>query len=326
MDWLDERINLDYNNENLAENPHLEYLRRLEGKIMMFVSSAKDGIGHLELASNVEIDRKNLTPHLKRLMRKGLITRGKGKRGKYYPASKKYRGISVTADIFSKAAAAKILANEDFPINSPYIVSGIVDNYPLDNALFKFSNGVGAIITYLLIQSLNRSNEILGRDAKNAKEQDINVNRWFKDGISTLGDLLLALFKEYMGTEILALFCNKYFKEDGTYDQRWAFEDCCNYGHTRPLFTLDEKYIKSLMMSFRRTYPSISNLLDGIRSKLPEAAIRQMNWIHYTWIRNRQQKICNHVFKPPRNTSLSDRYVDEVLHCSNCHKTKFIKR
>src|SRR5690348_5199443 len=114
MDWLDERINLDYNNENLAENPHLEYLRRLEGKIMMFVSSAKDGIGHLELASNVEIDRKNLTPHLKRLMRKGLITRGKGKRGKYYPASKKYRGISVTADIFSKAAAAKILANEDF--------------------------------------------------------------------------------------------------------------------------------------------------------------------------------------------------------------------
>jgi hypothetical protein len=260
-----------------------------------------------------------------RLLRKGLVIRDKGKRGRYYPTTKKYRGISITADIFGKAAAGKILANEDFPINSPYFERSIIDKYPLDNALFKFSNGVGAIITYLIIQSMNRSNEIPGRDAENAKEQDINVNRWFNDGISTLGTHLLALFKEYIGCE-LDLSCNNYFNEDGTLDRDRLFAEYWRYGHTPPLFTLDEKYIKSLMMSFRRTYPSISNLLDGIRSKLPEAAIRQMNWIHYTWIRNRQQKICNHVFKPPRNTSLSDRYVDEVLHCSNCHKTKFIKR
>jgi hypothetical protein len=261
-----------------------------------------------------------------RLLRKGLVIRDKGKRGRYYPTTKKYRGISITADIFGKAAAGKILANEDFPINSPYFERSIIDKYPLDNALFKFSNGVGAIITYLIIQSMSRSNEIPGRDAKNAKEQDININRWFNDGISTLGTHLLALFKEHMCDEILDLSGDNCVKEDGTLDHDRILVDYMEYKYTPSLFTLDEKSIKSLIISFRRTYPGISDLLDKIRSKLPEAAILQMNWIQYTWIRNRQQKICNQDFKPPRNTSLSDRYVDEVLHCSKCHKTKFIKR
>jgi biotin operon repressor len=140
-DWFAARMNLDYNNENLAELPHLEYLRKLEGRIMMIVRNVQtDGISHLELSRKIGINRKNLTPHMKRLKTKGLVIRGSGKRGKYYPANKKYRGISVTADIFSQAAAGTILANEDFPINSPYFESGIMDNYPLDNAFFKFSN------------------------------------------------------------------------------------------------------------------------------------------------------------------------------------------
>jgi hypothetical protein len=62
VDWFNERINLDYNNENLSELPHQNHLKKVEGKIMLFVSYAQDGIGHLELADKVGIDRKNL-PH-----------------------------------------------------------------------------------------------------------------------------------------------------------------------------------------------------------------------------------------------------------------------
>src|SRR5262245_31258434 len=96
-DWLFERIRLEYNNENLAEVPHEEYLRRREARIIMIVGSTQDGISHLELARKVGINRKNLTPHMKRLKMKGLIIRATGKQGKYYPANKKYRGISITA-------------------------------------------------------------------------------------------------------------------------------------------------------------------------------------------------------------------------------------
>jgi DNA-binding transcriptional ArsR family regulator len=319
VDWYYERINLDYNDENLAENPHQEYLRRLEGKIMMFISSVEDGIGHLELASKVGIDRKNLTPHLKRLRRKGIVMRGKGKRGKYYPANKKYRGISVTADIVSRAAAGKILENEELPIDSPYFESGMLDNYSLDNALFKFSNGVGAIITYLIIQSMDRSSEIPGRDTKNAKEQDINVNRWFNDGISTLGAHLLTLFKEYMCNELLDLSYNNYVKEDGALDKDRVFADWWGYHHTPPLFTLDEKSIKSLMTSFLSIYPSIGVYLEKIRSQFPHIVNLITAQEEYRRIRDKQQKICNHDFRPPRDTFYSK---NEFLHCTKCHKTK----
>jgi DNA-binding MarR family transcriptional regulator len=319
VDWLDEIINLHYNNENLTELPHQNHLKRVEGKIMMFVSCAQDGIGHLELASRVGIDRKNLTPHLKRLIRKGVIMRGNGKRGRYYPASKKHRGISITAEIFSEAAAARILANEDFPINSPYFESRIIDNYPLDNALFTFSNGVGAIITYLIIQSMDRSNEIPGRDSKNAEEQDINVKRWFNDGFSTLGTHLLALFKEYMGGEI-DLSCNNYVKEDGTFDRDRVFAEYWRYGHTPPLFTLDEKSIKSLVTSFRRTYPSIGVHLEKIRSKLPSIVNLITARDEYRRIRDKQQKICDHKFRLLENiTTLNG---DKLFRCNKCHKTK----
>lgn len=55
-------MNLDYNNVNLAELPHLEYLRRFEGRIMMIVRNAQtDGISHLELARKIGINRKK--PH-----------------------------------------------------------------------------------------------------------------------------------------------------------------------------------------------------------------------------------------------------------------------
>jgi hypothetical protein len=53
-------------------------------------------------------------------MTKGLIKRGKGKHGKYYPATKAYRGTTITADVFSKSAAGLILANEDFSVDSPF--------------------------------------------------------------------------------------------------------------------------------------------------------------------------------------------------------------
>jgi hypothetical protein len=324
-DWFTSRFRLDYKNENLAENPHLEYLRRLEGKIMMFVIAAQDGIGHLELASKVGINRKNLTPHMRRLIVKGLVIRGRGKRGKYCPASKKYRGMSVTADIFSKAAACTIFEEDrNLPIDSPCFDGRIIDdNPPLDNALFTFSNGVGAILTYMLVQSMNPSNEIPGRDVMNDEEKDINVYRWFNDRMSSLGDLMLALFKEHIRSE-LTLSCNNYFNQDGTVDLYRAGMDTHKFYFTKPLFTLDEKSIDCLMTSFRKIYPGICAHLEEISSRIPSAVSRENSRVQYQRISHRQQNICKHDFRLPTNKTLSERYQNSILHCSKCHKNKYI--
>jgi DNA-binding MarR family transcriptional regulator len=53
------------------------------------IANSEDGIHYLDSARKMKIDRKNLTPHMKRLITKGLAIRGNGKQGKYYPSTKK---------------------------------------------------------------------------------------------------------------------------------------------------------------------------------------------------------------------------------------------
>jgi predicted transcriptional regulator len=157
----------------LSDLPRQEYVRKKEGKIMEVISAHHDkGIAHLKLASIVKIDRKNLAPYMKRLMSKGLVKRGKAKQGKYYPTTKGNRSRTITADIFSEAAADMILANQDFPVDSPFLRNEIVTNYSLEQALFMLSNKIGSIITYMLIQSMNPDNKIMSNDTKNDGEKD----------------------------------------------------------------------------------------------------------------------------------------------------------
>jgi predicted transcriptional regulator len=327
LDWFTSKMALEYDDENLADFLYQERSRRREMQIMRFVNANQtDGIHHLDLARKMKIDRKNLTPYMKRLMMKGLVARGNGKQGKYYPATKKYRSISVTADILCKVAAGTILAYRDFPIDSPYFRSKIIDdNCSLDNALFTFSNGIGAIITYLLIRSMDRSYDIPGRNTKNDEEKDINVSSWFKDGMSTLGVFLLALFKEYMGCPLI-ISSNNYVNEDGTADLYRAGRDIVKHLFSSPSYVLDNKSITSLMTSFSRTYPTISTQLDKIEFRLPLAAFWETNHLQYEKISYWHQKKCRHRYSLPSNKSLSAKYENNLLHCTKCHKSKYIKK
>jgi hypothetical protein len=79
----------------------------------------------------------------------------------------------MTAELFSQACVARVLHNRDFAILSHFFK--VLDNDELKNALFTFSNKVGAIITYLLIQSMNPSNKFM--DDTKDDEKDLNIER-----------------------------------------------------------------------------------------------------------------------------------------------------
>lgn len=328
QDWFASKMVLDYNDENLADLLRQERSRRREMQIIRFVmANQTDGIHHLDLARKMKIDRKNLTPYMKRLMMKGLVIRGNGKQGKYYPATKNNRETSVTADIFGEVAASTLLEfYKIFSIDSPYFKNEIIDDIsPLDHALLMFSNGIGAIITYLLIQSMNPSFDIPGRDAKSDKEKDINVNRWFRDAISALKDILLPLFKEYMFAP-LHISNNYYAKENGTPDWDRAGMDFLRHISSSPSYMYNEKDTASLIRSFSRTYPSIYSYLDWIKSRLSIGAFWETNHREYEKISLWHQKKCRHKFSLPSNKSLSAKYEDNLLHCSKCHKNKYIRK
>jgi hypothetical protein len=230
-------------------------------------------------------------------------------------------------DILCKVAAGTILSYRDFVVNSPFFRSEIIDdndNFTLDNALFMFSNGIGAIITYLLIQSMNRSYDIPGRNVKNDDEKDVNVSSWFKDGMSILGVFLLTLFKQYIACP-LTISSNNYVNEDGTVDECRAVMDIIKHTHSYPSYALDDKFITSLMVSFSRTYPTISTQLDSVEYRLPVAAFWETNHLQYESVSYWHQKKCRHRYTLPSNKSLSAKYENNLLHCSRCPTSKYIK-
>jgi hypothetical protein len=319
---------LDYNDESLGTDtdlPHHENLRRTEMRIMRHVrANSDDGIHHLDLARKLKINRKNLTPHMKRLMIKGLVMRGNGRQGKYYPVTRGNRELSVTADILGRVAVGTILEfYKAFPIDSPYFRSD-EGSYPLDDGLFMFSNGIGAIITYCLIQSMNQSFDIPGRHARSDEEEDISVSSWFKDVLSTLGVILLVFFKQYMSAPLM-ISCNNYDKGEGTPDLYRAGMDFVKHLFKNPQYSYDEKFTTSLMTSFSRIYPSIYDQLDKINYRLPVAEFWETNHRDYEKISYWYQKKCRHKFSLPSNKSLSEKYENNLLHCSKCHKNTYIK-
>jgi predicted transcriptional regulator len=323
-EWFEGKKKIEYDEDKLDHlPPHEQYVRKTEGRIMEVITAHRDsGIAHLRLAQIVKINRKNLTPYMKRLTSKGLVKRGKGKQGKYYPTTNGNRGTSITADIFSKAAAGMILADKDFPIDSPFL-RNIVTDSTLEDALFKFSNKIGAIITYFLIQSMNPANKIMG-DTKNDEEKDLNVQRWVDDAISSLRPVLLPLFKELIGSLLTSLY-DGCVNGDGSVNLEKGGLAFLSYIYDRPRYTLKEKFITELMYAFSKSYPSITNRLEYIRSQLPVVVAEEISHWKYRSYCSKLQKNCRHDYKPPLNKELVVKSNNRILHCRKCHRTKYKK-
>ncbi len=238
----------------------MQNVRRREEQIMNVINAhSNEGIGHMQLAAILGIDRGNLTPHMKRLESKGLIWKAPGKQGKYYPISE-YKGPIITA-----VAAGMILENQDFRVNSPFL-RNTEDEKLLDLTLFDFSNKIGAIITYLLIQSMNPENKITG-NATNDDEKDLNVERWINDAISSLGYVLLPFFKEQIRVPLImsSLHDNLVDNHDSSIEEKAGLEFLANI-RDRPEYMMKQKLISELMGSFSNSYPNIARELKKLIS------------------------------------------------------------
>jgi predicted transcriptional regulator len=323
-EWFNKKIEIEYGGERLADTPRQNSVRKSESKIIEILRANRDsGIAHLELAKIVGINRKNLTPYMERLRSKGLVKREKGLRGRYYPTTKEHRGTSINADVLSETITSRILANEDFPISSPFFKNRTDDNYSkLEIALFKFCNKVGAIITYLLIYSMNSSNKIDG-EAKSEEEKDLNVQSWLDDAIMLLSHALLPCFKDSMVPFLSSLNEGCLNPDNSINNQRMA-QNVFDYSFKRPYYILEPLVISELMTGFSLLYPKLSNELDVIKFNLPRLIRQEIDhWEHIVNELN-QQKICRHEYETPANKKKLDDYDnDKIKHCHKCHKTKW---
>jgi DNA-binding MarR family transcriptional regulator len=330
----DKAIKQEYDKLNPQSNPSNDLVSKKEEKIVIILAH-EEGISHQELADMIVIDRNNLRPYMKKLMQRGLVTRDKGKHGKYYATNKARKGISLTADILANSFVSNILDNDNFLIDIPSLETNIIPFSGLEYELLKLSNMFGGFMIYALIQSMNPANKIT-ETSRNPVEKDATVEAWLKDITSLFMKDILSRFKSRVFHDLNSL--DQILLDDlpSKASEQQIFdknaEIAMNYYFQRPYFTLDQRVISELIGCFSSLYPKLSRVLEKTRSELPKLVDKEINHMRYLNEASKIQKICRHKYERP--ASIDYRLYDPIKaydqrdvyeHCRKCHHTRFKK-
>jgi hypothetical protein len=159
----------------------------------------------------------------------------------------------------------------------------------LQHALFKFSNKVGAIITYLLIQAMSPANRITD-DTKSSKEQDLDIQYWMDSTTSSLRLFLLPIFQDMLSSLLpyFKFLLNEFTNKDG--DQNKAKLYMLRFMYNQPFYILDTRMISELMTELHTIYPSITSELENVKAMVPKAVAKQLSDSQQKSLRSKTQK------------------------------------
>jgi len=254
---------------------------------------------------------------MNRLIHRGLVTRGKGSHGLYFPTTKARRGISLTADVLTNSFVSSILDNDNFVMDVPSW-NKENNNTELGHALLSLSNILGGFIVYTLIQSMNPENKIT-QTSRNVIEKDFAVQAWLEDALSILLENILSHFKErvFLYLEGIDDDIRQNASESEIFDK--AGTEYVKFFDKRPFFTLDQRIISELINCFSQLFPNLSHDLEKIRSEVPKLLAQEINHMRYIEERVKVQKTCKHKYQQLLNQLYDS---DKFEHCRKCHKTR----
>jgi hypothetical protein len=249
----------------LGRRPDL--IEKLGTKIKKkIVASGREGISQKMLCKELGIPRMAAYRYCKRLEKDReirVIREGRG--AKYIAKSKIVMDPEIGAYIQGRQAYFKIIRKRhSSPITTPRLgidISGLTD---LEVGLFNFSNIVGALFTYILLQAMSQGNPVLHREYHrkgpyhmNDTRKDELVRQWIDGFLS--GILVSTPYK----------FRDLLYQKAGHYPTN--FEDRVKlFGSKKPgLSIADLEVVRLTNEALQNIYPSIYNTLDRISTQLP---------------------------------------------------------
>jgi predicted transcriptional regulator len=155
-------------------------------KILANLLYFKAGISHQKLADVMGIDRKTLRRYMSELVSEGYAKREKDKFGLYYPTTKALNQ-EVMIDALGNGLRKVLSYGYDCGRHGDIKLVKDWDDAQLD--LFKFSNLLGALVTYILIQSVNPTNEFIeekDHDHKKYRSPLLRESKWVEKILSQL--------------------------------------------------------------------------------------------------------------------------------------------
>ena len=316
-------MNIQYDEQTTNNTSELRRSNITKDILLNILVREDTGISHGDLANIINIDRKNLRKYTKELIDKKLIVRD-GKRGKYYPATRLHKNKDVLAELLVKLYTKKIFSKEDFFVDSPdYFIyfekafqQKIRENQKdyVKDMLFNFSNKIGSLITYLLIESINQENE-LTKGIKDTEIINLRLKRWLDDAVSSIIPVLHPLFKEQIISN-LDCITNKCLKNRNSKDQL-GLQYYLEFLVLAP-YLLDKECVDELKSKFFSVYPSLEEPIKQIKSNIPKLIKKKVEDNKEILRKIQRQKECKHCFVKHYNP-----YIDrEVFRCNKCEKYK----
>jgi hypothetical protein len=317
LQWLQKKATRMYGHGNELAILQKEKVRRIEGRILQFVlMHYKKGIGHILLAKLVGIDRKNLTPHINRLIEKKLIRREDGKRGRYFPTEEAYKDARLSAYLFG-TNFIKLLGRDNLVTNNErreniipggycldftgyrhYFEPKFRENDRLEHCIFEFSNKVGSFITFVLIQALNPENKQIIKSEEHV-ENDTLIQEWIKGACLSIMPFLVSEFRDSL------------YKARGKYQ---SYNEYLKRLKRKPELALSKYESNEVERAFARIYPLLNYELDKMIKELSlntESLKQFIDEMEEKW---KTHETCKHEFG--KSTYTLEGYGRQ---CTKCH-------
>ena len=226
------------------ENYLVEYRQEKKNTILEIIRiyGMRGGISHDQLSKEVGLDPKNLGPYIKELIKEGLVKKGKGLQGKYFPTEEAYKDQLLNAYLLANNFRRNILTKDlvitterkveytipfpshcrDFTIYRRYFEPKFDESSELEHSLFEFSNKIGAFIIYFLIQIMDANRIKLTSN----RSTDFLLEEMARKAISTIIPYTMSVFKDSV------------YKSVGEYPP--TYEDKKKYLEKRPRYIFEE--------------------------------------------------------------------------------------
>jgi hypothetical protein len=262
----------------------------------LIVASGPDGISQKVLCEQLGIPRMTASRYCNRFERDWeirVIREGRG--AKYIAKSKIVMDPEIGAYVQGRRAYSELIRKRpSVLINTAAVGIDINRLTDLEAGLFYFSNTMGALLTYILLQALSQQNPVLHRQYHrkgpyymNDRRKDRLVRQWIDGFLSGILASTPHKFRDLI------------YKITGHYPAN--FEDRVKlFSGKKPSLCIDDPGVVRLgNEAFRNIYPSISKILDRISTQLPKAID--------------SQKASLEVFEKSGRSSLNQLLVEEAL-------------
>jgi hypothetical protein len=220
--------------------------------ISEIIAAGDKGITQTELLSRIgkHVHRSTIFRVAKKGARqKKIRIKREGKNARYFAGEKAALDAKLGAFVLSSRASSKLFAGYHH-----YVPRDLKESDYIEEALFQFSNRVGAFVTFVFVMGMHPENTLLSTDGSEKGNPEL-IKEWIDNGISPA--FVSRMFVQFREELLRSLSRHGDLPNDFGTKVDFLLKE-----------SLDKEIAKKVTAAFRKLYPTISKDLRDIMENI----------------------------------------------------------